>query len=61
MPDPEPVVLTGLRGELAYSQPRHYCDRCRRSFFPSGGAIGNGAAQHSHDQRTQKGGLGRGQ
>jgi hypothetical protein len=37
MPDPEPVLLTGLRGELAYRQPRHYCDRCRRSFFPAGG------------------------
>lgn len=27
MPDPDPVVLTGLRGELAYAQPRHYGDR----------------------------------
>src|SRR5579863_7611408 len=29
--DPEPVVLAGMRGELAFAQPKHYCDRCRRS------------------------------
>lgn len=59
MPEPEPVVLAGLRGELAYSQPRHYCDRCRRSFFPSGGVSGPAGAQHGHDERSQKGGVGR--
>src|ERR1700677_3985523 len=30
--DPEPVVLAGLRGDVAYTQPKHFCDRCRRSF-----------------------------
>jgi len=30
---PEPTVLEGLRGELAYSQPSYYCRHCRRSFF----------------------------
>lgn len=42
--DPEPVLLTGLRGELAYAQPRHFCDRCRRSFFPAGRALGPATA-----------------
>jgi hypothetical protein len=31
--EPEPVVLAGLRGEIAYRQPKHFCDRCRRSFL----------------------------
>lgn len=59
MPDPDPVVLTGLRGELAYTQPRHYCDRCRRSFFPSGRAVGPACAQHRHHAGVTEGGLGR--
>lgn len=33
--EPEPVVLAGLRGELAFVQPKHFCERCRRSFFPA--------------------------
>jgi hypothetical protein len=33
--EPEPVVLTGLRGTLAFNQPKHFCSRCRRSFFPA--------------------------
>lgn len=45
----EPVVLAGLRGEIAYSQPKHFCDRCRRSFFPSGGPLGLAAAQQGDD------------
>jgi hypothetical protein len=36
-PDPEPVLLQGLRGELEYTEPRCHCTRCRRDFFPSGG------------------------
>lgn len=36
-PDPEPVILRGLRGELEYTEPRCHCSRCRRDFFPSGG------------------------
>lgn len=36
--DWEPVVLQGLRGEIAYQEPRCYCRRCRRSFFPGGGS-----------------------
>lgn len=34
--EPEAVILQGLRGEIQYNEPRCYCHRCRRSFFPSG-------------------------
>lgn len=44
LPDPEPVVLAGLRGQLAYQQPKHFCNRCRRSFFPSGRPLGSASA-----------------
>jgi len=37
---PEPTLLTGLRGDLAYNQPRYYCPRCRRSFFPMAASLG---------------------
>lgn len=57
-PDPEPVVLTGLRGQLVYQQPRHFCTRCRRSFFPSGRPFGDPCAQHGHHQGAAEGGLG---
>lgn len=33
----EPLILEGLRGEITYQEPRCYCSRCRRAFFPSGG------------------------
>lgn len=59
MPDPDPVVLTGLRGQLAYQQPRHFCDRCRRTFFPSGGPPGDPRAQHGHAQGAREGRVGR--
>jgi hypothetical protein len=42
--DPDPVVLDGLRGQLAYRQPQYYCPRCRRAFFPSGGPVGTSPA-----------------
>ena len=44
--DPEPVVLNGLRGDVAYNQPQHDCPRCRRSFFPDGGFSRPAAPQH---------------
>jgi hypothetical protein len=43
-PDPEPVILQGLRGELEYTEPRCHCTRCRRDFFPSGGPFGTAGA-----------------
>jgi hypothetical protein len=61
MPDAEPVVLAGLRGSVAYAQPRHFCDRCRRSFFPSGRPLGDSSAKHGHNQSLAEGGLGRSQ
>ena len=33
----EPLILQGKRGEIAYQEPRCFCSRCRRAFFPSGG------------------------
>ena len=59
--EPDPVVLRGLRGEVAYAQPKHFCDRCRRSFFPSGRSVGRAAAEHGHDQGLAEGGVGRGE
>jgi hypothetical protein len=38
--DAEPMVLQGLRGEVAFNQPSYYCTRCRRSFFPDGRSFG---------------------
>ncbi len=42
--EPAPVVLDGLRGQLAYEQPHYYCRGCRRSFFPAGGPVGPSSA-----------------
>lgn len=59
--EPEPTVLKGLRGEVAFAQAKYFCDRCRRSFFPSGGAARSGAAKHRHHESVAEGGLGGGQ
>ena len=42
----EPAVLQGVRGEIVFSHPGYFCRHCRRSFFPSTGAIGAGSAGH---------------
>jgi hypothetical protein len=57
--EPDPVTLIGLRGELEYRQPKHFCDRCRRSFFPAGGAVGDSVAEPRHASGVAEGGLGR--
>lgn len=57
--EPEPVTLMGLRGELEYRQPKHFCDRCRRSFFPAGGAVGDSVAEPRHAAGVAEGDLGR--
>jgi len=36
----EPALLEGMRGELAFRQPRYYCPGCRRAFFPDGCFVG---------------------
>lgn len=56
--EPEPTLLIGLRGELAFVQPKYFCDRCRRAFFPSGGAARAAAAKQRHDQSVTESGLG---
>jgi hypothetical protein len=35
-PEREPLILQGIRGEIEYCEPRCFCPRCRRAFFPSG-------------------------
>jgi len=55
----EPMVLQGLRGQLAFRQPGYFCRRCRRSFFPSGGSPGAACAEHGHTERVAEDGLGR--
>ena len=57
--EPEPVVLQGLRGEVAFSQPSYFCRRCRRSFFPSGRSFGVAGAEHGHAEDVAEDGLGR--
>jgi len=56
---PEPAILQGLRGELAYNQPSYYCRACRRSFFPDGRIIGSVDTKHRHAERVAEDGLGR--
>jgi hypothetical protein len=55
---PEPVLLEGLRGPVAYNQPRYYCPRCRRSFFPDGRVAGRVATEQRHAERDAEDGLG---
>ena len=47
-PDPEPIILQGMRGEIEYQEPRCHCSRCRRDFFPSGRPIGASAPRECH-------------
>ena len=56
--EPEPVVLQGLRGEVAFNQPSYFCSRCRRSFFPSGRSFGVAGAEHGDAEDSAKDGLG---
>ena len=35
-PEAEPIILQAIRGDIEYSEPRCFCPRCRRDFFPSG-------------------------
>lgn len=53
----EPVLLQGLRGELAYNQPSYYCRHCRRSFFPDGRRTGTVSEGHGHTERLEEDGL----
>jgi len=55
---PEPTLLEGLRGQLAYNQPRYYCSRWRRSFFPVGRFTGSAVAEQRHAARDAEDGLG---
>jgi len=32
---PEPRIVTTPSGDAEWSEPRRYCDRCRKAFFPS--------------------------
>jgi len=56
--EPEPLVLQGLRGEVAFSQPSYFCQRCRRSFFPSGRSFGAVCAEHGDAENVAEDGLG---
>ena len=38
---PEPRVVTTRVGEAEWSEPHRFCDRCRRSFFPSVPKLGD--------------------
>jgi hypothetical protein len=34
-PDVEPRLLDTRRGQVNWQEPKHYCPRCRQSFFPA--------------------------
>jgi hypothetical protein len=57
--EPEPMVLKSLRGEVAFAQVKYFCDRCRRSFFPSGGRARPSAAKHRDYEGARESDLGR--
>lgn len=57
--EPDPVLLVGLRGDLAYAQPKYFCNRCRRSFFPGGGSSGDSGAERRHDSGLAEDDVGR--
>lgn len=39
--EPEPRTLTTRAGPVDWDEPRRYCPRCRRSFFPSVPRVGD--------------------
>jgi hypothetical protein len=39
----EPRIVTSNEGEVEWSEPKHYCRRCRQSFFPSVEEFGAGS------------------
>ncbi|MFV1969015.1 MAG: hypothetical protein ACC628_26645 [Pirellulaceae bacterium] len=51
-PDPEPIILQGMRGEIEYAEPRCHCPACRRDFFPSGRSLGTTAAREHHAKNS---------
>ena len=56
--EPEPVVLQGSRGDVAFRQPSYFCSRCRRSFFPVGRSFGIVGEGHGHAEDFAEDGLG---
>lgn len=56
----DPVILNGLRGELAYNQPKYDCRHCRRSFFPDGRLSGLGTAEHGYSSGVAEDDMGGG-
>ena len=56
--EPEPMVLQGLRGEVAFNQPSYFCSHCRRSFFPSSRSLGAAGAKHSDAEDVAEDGMG---
>lgn len=38
--EPDPRVLQTSRGEVSWNEDEYFCRKCRKSFFPSDGAIG---------------------
>jgi len=54
----EPALLQGMRGELAFRQPRYYCPGCRRSFFPDGRFVGAAGASGGDAEGLADDGLG---
>ncbi len=53
--------LTTRAGEVQWEEPRRYCRKCRRSFFPSGEESAAGGRRGSQPGGSSEGGLRRGQ
>jgi hypothetical protein len=54
-------TLTTRAGEVQWDEPRRYCRKCRRSFFPSGEESAAGGRRGSQPSDSSEGGLRRGQ
>ena len=39
--EPEPRLLDTRRGQVDWQEPKHYCQHCRQSFFPSVQSFGD--------------------
>jgi NADH pyrophosphatase NudC (nudix superfamily) len=39
--DPEPRLVASRAGEAQWQEPHRYCDKCRKSFFPSVQELGH--------------------
>jgi hypothetical protein len=54
----QPRVITTRRGEVGWIENEYYCDRCRKSFFPSVQSFGDRARRDHESGGAGEGGSG---